>query len=112
MVIGAHTRTHPILAGLDAAEAEQEIAGSKQDLENLLGERVDLFAYPNGKPTTDLTPETVEIVKKVGFASAVTTQWGVASAKSSCFELPRFTPWDAQRAKFMLRLASNLRKPY
>lgn len=108
MVIGAHTRTHPILAGLDAAEAEQEIAGSKQDLEQLLGESVDVFAYPNGKPTTDLTSETVELVKKAGFASAVTTRWGVASAKTPCFELPRFTPWDTQRTKFILRMASSL----
>lgn len=108
MVIGAHTRTHPILAGLNAAEAEEEIAGSKQDLEQLLGEPVDIFAYPNGKPATDLTPETVEIVKKAGFGGAVTTQWGVASVKSPCFELPRFTPWDTQRTKFILRMASNL----
>jgi peptidoglycan/xylan/chitin deacetylase (PgdA/CDA1 family) len=112
MVIGAHTRTHPILAGLDSAEAEQEIAGSKQDLEQLLGEAVEVFAYPNGKPVTDLTAETVEIVKKAGFASAVTTQWGVGSAKSSCFELPRFTPWDVKRTKFMLRMASNLSSQY
>jgi hypothetical protein len=112
MVIGAHTRTHPILAGLDAATAEQEIVGSKKDLESLLGEPVDVFAYPNGKPSTDLTTETVEIVRKAGFLCAVTTHWGVASGKSSCFELPRFTPWDAQRTRFLLRMASNLRSAY
>ncbi len=53
MQIGAHTVSHPILATLNQANAYAEITMSKQVLETLLGERVSLFAYPNGKPGVD-----------------------------------------------------------
>ena len=50
MQIGAHTVSHPILVRLMDPEARQQIGDSKRFLEDLLGERVGLFAYPNGKP--------------------------------------------------------------
>lgn len=46
--IGAHGVTHAPLDRLDAAAAEQEIAGSKRKLEDVLGLPVTLFAYPYG----------------------------------------------------------------
>lgn len=45
---GAHTVTHANLLGLNAAEAEREIAGSKEILESRLGHPVAAFCYPAG----------------------------------------------------------------
>ncbi|MBK8535858.1 MAG: polysaccharide deacetylase family protein [Candidatus Competibacteraceae bacterium] len=107
MAIGAHTVHHPILASLDPAEAEHEIAMSRDRLESLLGERVTLFAYPNGKPNTDYRVEHVEMVRRLGFKAAVSTTWGVARRDSDPFQLPRFTLWERQRWRFGLSLMRN-----
>jgi peptidoglycan/xylan/chitin deacetylase (PgdA/CDA1 family) len=48
IVFGAHTRTHPDLTSLSEADVRQEMAGSKADLEALLGRAVNSFAYPYG----------------------------------------------------------------
>ncbi|WP_041355854.1 polysaccharide deacetylase family protein [Nitrosococcus halophilus] len=109
MEIGAHTRNHPILASLARVSAEQEIAASKAWLEDLLGESVRLFAYPNGKPGKDYLQEHVDIVRGLGFEAAVSTAWGVASSRSDPWQLPRFTPWDRTPSRFMMRLLWNYR---
>jgi peptidoglycan/xylan/chitin deacetylase (PgdA/CDA1 family) len=49
--VGAHSRTHPILSGLDPSRAKQEIAGSREDLERLLNLPVLDFAYPTRSPS-------------------------------------------------------------
>lgn len=109
MQIGAHTRSHPILTRLAPEAAADEIAGSKRDLEALLGEPVSLFAYPNGKPGTDYAAEHVEMARRAGFAGAVSTAPGAASAAGDLFQLPRFLPWDRTPMRFGLRMLANLR---
>lgn len=110
MQIGAHTRSHPILAGLPEAQAERELRGSREDLENLLGEPVRTLAYPNGKPGVDYNVRCVELARRVGFDLAVSTAWGAASATVDPLQVPRFSPWDRGRLRFGLRLAGNLRR--
>lgn len=111
MTIGAHTRTHPILARLDAAAARDEMIGGKRDLENLLQQPVPLFAYPNGRPGTDYQPETVALAREAGFEAALTTAWGAAQSSTDRFQIPRFTPWDRPRWRFGTRLLRNLWAP-
>lgn len=109
MQIGAHTVSHPILATLDAAQAADEIGRSRDALQALLGERVGLFAYPNGKPGTDYLPEVHPgIVRELGFDAAVATRWAAARRREDPFQIPRFTPWDRGRLMFGLRLVRNL----
>ena len=72
VTIGAHTVTHPPLARLSAAEAERELRGSKQALEERLGQSVDHFAYPYGGPE-HVGRRELELAASVGFKSAVTT---------------------------------------
>ncbi|WP_348010292.1 polysaccharide deacetylase family protein [Roseateles sp.] len=109
MQIGAHTCSHPILASLSANEAADEMARGKARLEQILGERVTMFAYPNGKPAVDYLPERdPRLVRELGFESAVSTAWGAARrGRSSPFEIPRFTPWDRGRNSFGLRMLRN-----
>jgi peptidoglycan/xylan/chitin deacetylase (PgdA/CDA1 family) len=110
MQIGAHTITHPILGGLGDAQARDEVHGSKHFLEQLLGERVGLFAYPNGKPQEDYTLQSVAVVRGLDFDAAVSTAWGTTGAGDDLFQIRRFTPWDSSRFRFGLRLLDNLRR--
>lgn len=109
MQIGAHTVTHPILARTDIDTTRREIAESRDVLQSLLGERVGLFAYPNGRAGKDYGPEHSALVAAQGFDAAVTTDWGAADTGSDVFRLPRFTPWDRRRLPFAARLMRNLR---
>jgi peptidoglycan/xylan/chitin deacetylase (PgdA/CDA1 family) len=108
MVIGAHTVSHPILAKLDRATARAEIAQGKLFLEDVLGERIGLFAYPNGRPQVDYTEESVAVVRELGFDAALSTRWAASSSSTDMFQIPRFTPWDRARLKFGGRMAANL----
>lgn len=110
MQIGAHTVSHPILATLPEADAADEIARSRDALQTLLGERVGLFAYPNGKPGTDYQRDVhPRLVRELGFDAAVSTEWGASRHGDDLFQIKRFTPWDGDRWRFGLRLARNLR---
>ena len=109
MQIGAHTVSHPILARLTDEQARQEIEGSKHFLEQLLGERVGLFAYPNGKPGEDYTAQSVALVRSLDFDAAVSTQWGTSGMGDDLFQIRRFTPWDQTQLRFGARLLANLR---
>lgn len=108
MEIGGHTVNHPIVARLDRAAARAEIADGKAELEQMIGDKVRLFAYPNGKPGQDYLADDVAIVKEVGFEAAVSTSWGAASSSSDLFQLPRFTPWDRDELRFTVRMLRNL----
>lgn len=109
MQIGAHTCSHPILASQSDRDALDEIKGSKAILESLLQEPVALFAYPNGKPGKDYLAKHVLMVRDAGFVAAVSTAQGVSSAATDPFQLPRFSPWDAGRLGYGIRMLSNIR---
>jgi peptidoglycan/xylan/chitin deacetylase (PgdA/CDA1 family) len=102
--IGGHTVTHPILARMTDNEAMQEIAENKKQLEQILGEPIRYFAYPNGKPVQDYLPKQIDFVKQSGYFAALSTQPSVASKASDLWQLPRFTPWDKSPTKFMARM--------
>lgn len=108
MEIGGHTHHHPILAKLNHSDVVAEIATGKTWLEETLGDRVRLFAYPNGKPGVDYLPEQAEIVRGLGFDAAVSTRRGVSTTNTDLFQLPRFTPWDTNPTAYALRLLQNL----
>ena len=111
MEIGAHTVTHPILTRLSPAAARDEISYSKRELEQILGEPVSLFAYPNGQPGQDYAAEHAAMARECGFGAAVSTAWGAATSRSDRFQLPRFTPWDRTRLRYGARLLANLTRP-
>ena len=108
MEVGAHTVTHPILTRLAPDAALAEMSTSKRVLEDLLGEPVELFAYPNGVPGQDYGAEHARMARDCGFRAAVSTAWGAASTRSDRFQLPRFTPWDRTRLRYGARLLGNL----
>jgi peptidoglycan/xylan/chitin deacetylase (PgdA/CDA1 family) len=83
--VGAHTRNHVDLRSLTAAQAQQEIAGCKAELEDASGAAVGQFCYPYGY----YTPAHVAMVQGAGYAGATTTARGRSTPGNSVFELPR-----------------------
>jgi peptidoglycan/xylan/chitin deacetylase (PgdA/CDA1 family) len=106
--IGAHTHDHPILGLCDSDLALDEIARPKEILQEIIKAPVSGFAYPNGHPGIDFSNRHIEMVKAAGYSYAVTTQWGVASHRTSPYQIPRFTPWGPSRSKMSLQLLRNL----
>ncbi len=104
MEIGAHTVNHPILSSVDARIARTEISASRVELERILARPVRLFAYPNGRPGKDFGNEHVAMVRELGFAGAVSTGWGRASATTDVLQLPRIAPWDRTSWRYGARM--------
>jgi len=104
MEIGGHTVTHPILAALDLDTIKQEVYDNKVALEKKLNAKLRYFAYPNGKPEQDYLIEQIQVIKNCGYEAAVSTLPGVSTAHNDRWQLARFTPWDKNPVKFMLRI--------
>ena len=104
--LGAHTRHHPVLPALSLDRQREEIAGSKRDLEELLGERVEGFAYPNGRAAET----TKQIVRDEGFVFACTSLEDVARTTSDLHALTRFWQKDVDGDSFARRLRLWMRR--
>jgi peptidoglycan/xylan/chitin deacetylase (PgdA/CDA1 family) len=82
---GAHTRSHAALTTVAAGQAEDEVAGSRVDLERTLGRPILAFAYPHGK--YDATRQAV--VERAGFLGACCSQVGVNEPAAPPYALRR-----------------------
>lgn len=91
--VGAHSRTHPILSALEPESAREEIAGSRKDLEEMLGRPVLDFAYPNGR-FSDLNDTTRKLVAEAGYRCAVSTEPGTVRQGDDRLALRRCLPGD------------------
>jgi len=100
---GAHTITHPVLSGLPKQQLEREILGSKKTVEDRLQLPVKHFAYPFGKHF-DYGPIAKQVVQDAGFATAVTTVYGVNGPAEDRFELKRFCLREPDAGIFALKL--------
>jgi peptidoglycan/xylan/chitin deacetylase (PgdA/CDA1 family) len=109
--IGAHTVNHPILTQIDDQQARNEMTESKAHLEQMLKEKITLFAYPNGRPDQDYATRHAKMVKDAGFKMAVSTASGAANATSDLYQLPRYAPWDKLKSRLQVRLLQNIWRP-
>jgi peptidoglycan/xylan/chitin deacetylase (PgdA/CDA1 family) len=82
--IGAHTVTHPTLPSLDNERLTSEVCGSKQLMQDQLGEEVRMFCYPRGRYDN----RVIGRVKQSGFIGARTTQMFSQSFDFGRFEMP------------------------
>ncbi|MET0558012.1 MAG: polysaccharide deacetylase family protein [Solirubrobacterales bacterium] len=83
--LGAHTRTHVDLPTLGSARREEEIGGSRQELEVTLGQPVLTFAYPYGR----FDEATVESVDRAEFLGACTVEGSPAHLGDDPLRIPR-----------------------
>jgi peptidoglycan/xylan/chitin deacetylase (PgdA/CDA1 family) len=72
---GSHTKTHPVLSRISIEKAEDEIAGSKETLENILNQNISTFAYPYGKKN-DYSEDIITILRNNGYKFACSTVKG------------------------------------
>jgi peptidoglycan/xylan/chitin deacetylase (PgdA/CDA1 family) len=103
MEVGSHSLSHQRLHELPQEVARYEIAESRTALRNMLGIPIEHFAYPFGHFTAD----TVELVRRAGYSSAMTVLPGVARASDDPLRLPRILV-NGERGlwKFLLHVAT------
>ena len=105
--VGSHTRTHAWLSALDDAELDNEIAGSKADLESLTGRTVREFAYPFGTRIS-FGRSATRALRRAGFALACTTFDDPVAPGTSRYLVPRRPVHDWSGPEFEGRLLSWL----
>lgn len=81
----AHTFFHPVLTKCSDIEAREEIAGSKDYLEDNYGLKVKVFSYPNG----DYSDREINICKESGYVGAITVDYGFNGKNTNPFALKR-----------------------
>jgi peptidoglycan/xylan/chitin deacetylase (PgdA/CDA1 family) len=92
--------THPHLSSLPSAEQRQEIEASARHLADVLGRPIAEFCYPFG----DFSPETVRLVRELGFETACTVRPASVTRRTRPLELPRVAVenWDAEALERVL----------
>src|SRR3989442_3006288 len=70
--IGCHSHSHPGLTGLSGADLHREVHGSKQILEEIMGQPVNAFCYPSGAYDARVR----KVVQEAGFDVAFTAELG------------------------------------
>ncbi len=83
--IAAHSETHPWLADKDNDFLNKEVLESKKKLEKIIGAEIVSFAYPYG--SFDL--KAIQLAKKAGYTSAVSTVPGIMHNQDSKYFLYR-----------------------
>jgi peptidoglycan/xylan/chitin deacetylase (PgdA/CDA1 family) len=86
--IHSHSRTHPRLPDLGPAEIEDELRGSKDDLEALLGLPVRQLSIPGGA----FDDRVIDIAARVGYSAVLNSVEGYNDERQESFVLRRFTP--------------------
>ncbi len=88
---GSHTVTHPKLKLLTPTEVEDEIARSKETIEDKLGTPATSFSYPFAFPEEDkpLIDNLRRILKKCGYRNGVTTMIGTTSQMNAKYFMKR-----------------------
>jgi peptidoglycan/xylan/chitin deacetylase (PgdA/CDA1 family) len=108
MAFGAHSRTHPNLRMLDEIALMNEIAGSRDRLEEILQRRVSAFAYPFGDARFHISATAVAVAATSGFTTAATIDYRGVSRTTDPLLIPRFPvsndPVKILRAKVFGRL--------
>lgn len=104
----AHTRTHPRLPRLSDADAWDEIAGSKRDIEQHLPYKVTSLCYPAGL----YGDREVRFLQEAGYRAGVTCDPGINSSATPLETLRRtMIYWGDTRADFEAKMAGLFDRP-
>jgi glycosyltransferase involved in cell wall biosynthesis len=82
---GAHTRTHPSLLGLEKECLEDEVKGSRIELERMLDVPILFFSYPYGEFDSNIR----SAVEEAGFLASCTVESGLNTPSTDTFTLRR-----------------------
>jgi peptidoglycan/xylan/chitin deacetylase (PgdA/CDA1 family) len=101
--IGIHTVHHPRLTLLPPEQALAELTGGARRLDELLGHRNRILAYPFGATS----PDVAAIVKASGVTRAVTTDARWVGLREDPLHIPRLHPHDVGRDAFGAWIAAS-----
>lgn len=102
----SHTRRHADLATLDQTQLEDELSGSRSDLQDLLGEPVDYLAYPFGR----FNEQVILATQGAGYRAAFSTRPGFNRRGEDPFRLRRIDVFGTDSTNALQRkitLGSN-----
>ena len=83
--VESHSRTHPNLLALDGETLDDELSGSKNQLEALLGRTVEHFSFPSG----GYNDRVVSRLQAAGYRWAWTTDPGFIQVADLPYRIPR-----------------------
>jgi peptidoglycan/xylan/chitin deacetylase (PgdA/CDA1 family) len=88
---GSHTVNHPVLYESSWVEIENQLAFSKEKLEQELGEKITSFAYPYAFPQQDrrFVDTFKKLLQEQGYQHSVTTMIGRVQSGDDLFSLKR-----------------------
>lgn len=98
LTIGAHTVNHCVLSKMSVQEQEMEINESKETLEQIFENKIEVFSYPFGV-RNDYTKDTKEICENLGFHKAASNFPGIWKDNMDLYEIPRniVRNWDKEK---------------
>jgi peptidoglycan/xylan/chitin deacetylase (PgdA/CDA1 family) len=102
--VGSHTRTHRELVSLDRDELDDEVAGSRAELERRLGRAPAHFATPYGDRAR-FSPAVSEAARAAGYQTCLTAQRGRNLASTDLFALHRdnaVAGWPLRHVRYFL----------
>ncbi|GAB4178244.1 MAG: hypothetical protein Fur0039_21970 [Rhodocyclaceae bacterium] len=95
----SHTRTHPSLTAISRAQLADELAGSRQRLEQVLGREVAYLAYPYGH-----VDERVEAAARdAGYRAAFSTRPGFNRRDVERFRIRRLDIFGTDTPAMLMR---------
>jgi peptidoglycan/xylan/chitin deacetylase (PgdA/CDA1 family) len=97
---GAHSHTHPKLDEIPRRLAREEVAASREILQDALQRPVRTFAYPHGYHS----PKVRELVVDCGYDGAAAVRHAVSSTDDDRFALSRIIVYGGTTAPTMQRL--------
>ncbi len=101
MECGAHTYTHPNLLFLQKPQLVYEIKQVKAYIEDKIGQRVDGFAYPFGKPHCHFNRVHIDMAQEAGYKYAVAVFYRGILPRDSLWVLPRISINNNENVKIL-----------
>lgn len=101
---GSHARSHKILTRLDDQSVYNELLQSKHIIEEVISDKVDTIAYPNG----NYNDRIGELTKKSGYKLGFGTKHGYVMSNDDKFNLKRININDTTSTNDPIMLATIL----
>ena len=98
----SHSRSHPDLRQLSRLALMEELAGARQDLEDLLGRPVPYLAYPYGHYDENV----LDAVKACGYTAAFSVQPGFNRRNVDPYQIRRLDVYGTDTAAALMRKIS------
>jgi glycosyltransferase involved in cell wall biosynthesis len=102
VAFGAHTRSHRSLVAADDAELTEQVSGSREDLQALLDDPIDTFAFPYG----EFDERTAPASEFAGFLAACSNRARPAQPGDDPLLIPRI---EISGSDSLLRFFGKLR---